>query len=108
MVSGPRVSRATQVVLEAFLSDPARELSGVQVCSGAGVRVGSVHPVLARLEGMGWLESRWEDLDPGEDRRAPRRYYRLTGVGASLAAQAAAQRRRSAPSMRWRPATGQT
>ncbi len=107
MGTGPRMSRATQVVLEAFLADPTRELSGIQVCTGAGLRVGSAHPALARLEGMGWLESRWEDLDPDEERRAPRRYYRLTGVGATLAAQSAAQRRRPAPTMRWRPATGQ-
>jgi PadR family transcriptional regulator len=107
MGSGPRMSRATQVVLEAFLSDPTQELSGVQVCAGAGVGVGSVHPILARLEGMGWLESRWEDLDPDEDRRPPRRYYRLTGVGSTLAPAAAAQRHRPAPFARWRPATGQ-
>lgn len=107
MGRSPRVSRAAQVVLEAFLADPTRELSGIEVCTVAGVRAGSVHPVLARLEGMGWLESRWEDLDTGEDRRPPRRCYRLTGVGGALAAAAVAQRRRPAPVMRWRPATGQ-
>jgi hypothetical protein len=31
MGSGPKVSRATQVVLEAFLSDPTQELSGLQM-----------------------------------------------------------------------------
>lgn len=102
------MSRATHVVLEAFLSDPSQELSGIQVCTGAGVAVGSVHPILARLEGMGWLESRWEDPDPDDDPRLPRRYYRLTGVGSTLAAAAAARRRRPVKVMRWRPVTGQS
>ncbi len=100
------MTRATRVVLEAFLADPTRELSGLQVCVGAGVPAGSVHPVLARLEGQGWLVSRWEDVDPAEG-RPPRRFYRLTGVGSTLASAATARTRRWSPSMRWRPVTGQ-
>ena len=107
MGSTPRINRATQDVLAALLDDPTRELSGLEVCAAAGVRSGTVHPVLARLEGMGWLESRWEDLDPAQERPAPRRIYRLTGIGVTLARSAVADARRSAPRMRWRPATGQ-
>ncbi len=108
MGEGPRVSRAARVVLGAFLSDPDREMSAVEVCAAAGVPAGSLHPVLARLEGMGWLESRWEDLGPGQAQRGRRRCYRLTGVGATLAAAATAPRARAAPFQRWRPVTGQT
>lgn len=106
MGAAPRMTSATQDVLAAFLADPQRELSGLQVCSGAGVRSGSVHPLLARLEGMGWLESRWEDLDATQEQRPARRLYRLTGVGATLARSTLADARRPAPRVRWRPETG--
>ena len=33
--------------------------------------------ILARLERCGWLESRWEDIEPAEEGR-PRRRYRLS------------------------------
>ena len=53
-----------------------------------------IHPILARLEGFGWLESRWEDVDPSEAGRPARRYYTLTGEGARAAAAAVAKARR--------------
>ena len=28
-----------------------------------------MHPILARLEGVGWLTSRWEDIDPSVEGR---------------------------------------
>jgi len=34
-------------------------------------------PILARLEGVGWLESGWEDVDPTVVGRPALRYYRL-------------------------------
>ena len=40
---------------------------------------------LARLERLGWVESRWEDVDPSEAGRPVRRYYRLTTDGVELA-----------------------
>lgn len=102
----PRMTAATQDVLAALLADPEGELSGLQVCEEAGVPAGSIHPLLARLEGKGWVESRWEHLEPGEPYRPQRRYYRLTGVGASLARTALDGARRPALRLRWRPATG--
>lgn len=107
MGSDPRISRATQRALAAFLVDPAQELSGLELCAAAGVRSGSMHAVLARLEGKGWLESRWEEVDPESEGRQPRRFYRLTGIGATLARSALAKSRRSAFRPRWRPVAGQ-
>jgi DNA-binding PadR family transcriptional regulator len=49
-----------------------------------------VHPILARLEGRGWLDSRWEEIDPTVEGRPARRYYRLTADGAEAAHQALA------------------
>src|SRR4029450_2538403 len=33
------------------------------------------------LEGVGWLTSRWEDVDPRVEGRPARRYYQLTSDG---------------------------
>jgi PadR family transcriptional regulator, regulatory protein PadR len=78
----------TQLVLRELLSNPAQEKYGLQLCEAAGLPSGTIHPILARLERLGWLESRWEHADPHEQGRPRRRYYRLSGEGA-LAARAA-------------------
>lgn len=71
----------TQLVLRALLTDPTRELYGVEIGNAAGLPSGTVHPILARLEAVGWLESRWEDIDPRIEGRPARRYYRLSPTG---------------------------
>ena len=106
MGAAPRMTRAMQGVLEALLVDPTAELSGLEVSAGAGIRNGAVHSLLAQLEGRGWVESRWEDLDHTEPEQLPRRCYRLTGVGATLAGTAVQTARRGAPRLRWRPIPG--
>jgi PadR family transcriptional regulator PadR len=50
-----------------------------------------IHPILARLEKIEWLESRWEDADPHQQGRPRRRYYRLSQDGAVRARQALAR-----------------
>ena len=47
----------------------------------AGLPSGTIHPILGRLERLGWVESRWEDIDPSQAGRPARRYYRLTTDG---------------------------
>jgi DNA-binding PadR family transcriptional regulator len=66
---------------------------------------GTVHPILARLEAIRWLESSWEDVDSTVVGRPRRRYYRLSdeGIVAALRALAAAQAAR-ASLVRLRPA----
>ena len=90
----PRMTVTTQVVLGAFLQDPARELYGSEITAAAGLRSGTIHPILARLEGIGWLDSRWEQIDARVVGRPPRRYYRLTSDGAVRAAEALAHAHR--------------
>ena len=75
----------TQLVLRALLADPAEERYGVEIGRVAGLPSGTVHPILARLEGVGWLTSRWEEIDPRAEGRPARRYYRLTPDGLELA-----------------------
>lgn len=76
---------STQLVLRAMLAEPAREMYGLEICRAAELPSGTIHPILARLEGYGWLESRWEDIEPTKEGRPRRRYYRLSPAGAERA-----------------------
>lgn len=105
--AGPRMTIPTQFVLEAFLIDPGQQMYGLELCEACGLASGTVHPILARLEGLGWLESAWEDVDPQEVGRPARRYYRLTAQGARDGRAALASvRTRVARMPRLRPAGG--
>ena len=81
----PRMTIPTQLVLRALLADASKEQYGVEVGAAAGLPSGTVHPILARLETAGWLQSRWEEIDPRAEGRPARRYYRLTPDGIELA-----------------------
>lgn len=81
----------TQLVLRALLTDPSAEFYGLEIGDAAGLPSGTIHPILARLEGVGWLASRWEDIDPRVEGRPARRYYRLTSDGTQAAREALAR-----------------
>ena len=100
----------TQRVLRALLAEPGQEMYGLQICAAAGLPSGTIHPILARFEGLGWLESRWEDASPHEEGRSRRRYYRLTKDGAEQARVALAQATSSVSTLglRIRPVGGVT
>lgn len=83
----------TQLVLRALLEEPTRELYRLQISQAAGLAPETVHPILAHLEGLGWLESRWEEIDPAAEGRPKRRYYRLSPEGAERARHALATAR---------------
>ncbi len=93
-MAAPRMTLPTQLVLHALLTDADREQYGAELGAAAGLPSGTIHPILARLEGVGWVASRWEDVDPHLAGRPPRRYYRLTGVGISHAQAALARAHR--------------
>jgi PadR family transcriptional regulator, regulatory protein PadR len=101
----------TQLVLRAMLVNPTHEMYGLQICRAADLPSGTIHPILARLEGIGWLESRWEETDPHQQGRPRRRYYQLTPDGAERARNALAQARTRVSDIipvRPRPAGGAT
>jgi PadR family transcriptional regulator, regulatory protein PadR len=107
--SGPRMTLPTQLVLRALLADPAKEKYGLEICAEAGLPSGTIHPILARLYGFGWVEYRWEDADPHEQGRPLRRYYKLTPAGAVRARYAldrASTPVAGIPALRSRPAGG--
>ncbi len=85
MVSGPRMTTPMQLVLFELLVDPSHERYGLEIGRAAGLASGTVHPILARLEAIGWVESRWEEVDPRAASRPARRYYRLTRSGLQAA-----------------------
>ena len=89
--SGPRMTLPTQLVLRAMLAEPTQEMYGLQIGQAAELPSGTIHPILARLESCGWLESRWEDIDPAKEGRPRRRYYRLGADGAEYARTALAR-----------------
>jgi len=73
-----RVPRSHRRVMLVLLTDAAN-LGGYTICRAAGIGAGSAYPALARLEGLGWLDSEWETPEPVN--RPRRRFYRLTPVG---------------------------
>ena len=86
-----RVTPATLDVLEVLL-DQSVEHYGFMIAKSAHLPTGSVFPILARLERVGWVTSYWEDIDP-DSRGARRRFYRLSADGVRAARQVLAERR---------------
>ncbi|MFF9033946.1 helix-turn-helix transcriptional regulator [Streptomyces sp. NPDC014892] len=102
----------TQLVLRTLLETPAKARYGLELSDAAGLPTGTIHPILARLEGAGWLESFWEDrneIEKTDPPRPRRRYYRFTSGGTEEARVALARAYLGGrASARLRPAPGQT
>jgi DNA-binding MarR family transcriptional regulator len=90
-----RMSLQTLKVLEAFLDNPAGQLSGADVHQSSGIASGTLYPILLRLEAAGWFTSRWESIDPSSAGRPRRRLYRLTSSGLKKASEVFASFNRS-------------
>jgi len=82
-----RMSLQTLKVLEAFLEDPAAQLSGADVHQRSAIASGTLYPILMRLEAAGWFTSQWESIDPSSAGRPRRRLYRLTSTGLKRAGE---------------------
>jgi DNA-binding PadR family transcriptional regulator len=55
---------------------------GFDICASTGLASGTVYPALSRHERDGFVRSAWEDpVRAHQQRRPPRRYYRLTAEG---------------------------
>ena len=87
----PRITLQVRLVLQLLLADPGQERFGLEIVDGTGLPPGTIYPILARLEHLGWLDSRWEDIDPHEAGRPRRRYYHLTATGTAEAGAAVAR-----------------
>lgn len=78
-MSAPRFSPQTVTLLQELLRFPARMRYGYELMNETDLASGTLYPILARLETLGWLESEWEP--PAQPGRPARRKYRLTGDG---------------------------
>jgi PadR family transcriptional regulator PadR len=87
-MGGPSLTTQTLRVLNLMLSDRDAEWYGLELSKGSDLKPGTIYPMLDRLLKVGWLERRWEDIDPAVEGRPRRRLYRLTGVGARAAGDA--------------------
>jgi DNA-binding PadR family transcriptional regulator len=101
-----RLTDPLQRVLEVLLQAPTEQRFSRELGERAGFGLGRIHPVLARLEGVGWLASGWEDVDPLAGDHPARRWYRLTADGLQAAHAALATARRPAPARQFRPLPG--
>lgn len=110
MAKTPRMTLQTQLVLRALLESPAKARYGLELSQAAGLPTGTIHPILARLENAGWLESHWEDqseIEKTDPPRPRRRYYRFAPDGAESARLAlAGAYQGGAVSARFRTADG--
>lgn len=83
-----RMTTTTAIVLQLLARAPEEGLYGLTVAKHSGLKTGSVYPILVRLVGAGWCEGYWEDADTAiTEKRARRRYYRLTELGRTRAAE---------------------
>src|SRR5512132_394997 len=75
MGSEPRMTLQTLKVLKVLFSDPLGEHYGLEIANQAGLKSGTIYPILVRLEEYKWVTSDWEEIDPVVEGRRPRRYY---------------------------------
>jgi PadR family transcriptional regulator, regulatory protein PadR len=88
MAREPRLTLHTQAVLAVLLSDMTADHYGLEISRKAELPSGTIYPILARLEKLGWVTSSWESVDPSAEGRPARRLYRLSELGAQRARQA--------------------
>jgi DNA-binding PadR family transcriptional regulator len=82
----------TQLVLRAMLAEPTSKRYGLQLCEETGLPSGTIYPIVARLEQLGWVMSTWEDpVEHITQGRPRRRYCQLTDDGAEQARDALAR-----------------
>lgn len=89
----PKWTAPTAAVVEQLLSGDRQW--GRHIASEAGLKTGTVHPILMRLEENGLATSEWEtNVEPGRPRR---RYYTITRRGRQWAAEQLLAHRADAP-----------
>lgn len=73
----PRVTAQRIAILGCLLQEPQREQYGLKIAERLGLKTGTVYPILAAFVEHGWLLWRWEDIDPVEEQRPPRKLYQV-------------------------------
>lgn len=74
-----RLSTTTVALCAELIQTPTDWRYGYDLIKATGIAAGTIYPILHRMAGAGWLETRWTgELESG---RPPRQMYRLTGEG---------------------------
>ena len=74
-----------------MLADSAAHFYGLQLIKATALPGGTLYPIMARLEGAGWVTGDWEEsVAHIAEGRPPRHYYRFTDDGAGRARDALA------------------
>jgi PadR family transcriptional regulator, regulatory protein PadR len=79
MTRSRSLSAPARHVLAIMAGAGARWCHGYELCRAAGIKSGTLYPLLIRLEAQGHLEAEWQE--PAEPGRPPRHAYRLTAAG---------------------------
>src|ERR1044072_7208060 len=66
-----RMPPQTVAVLAVMVEEPDQAHYGLAIARSTGVKTGTLHPILARLQDAGWLSSSWEDPADHEDPGRP-------------------------------------
>lgn len=77
------LSPVAKTVLAALLERAGTWSYGYDLAKLAGIKSGTLYPLLIRLEQWGYLEAEWQP--PSIVGRPPRHAYRLTAAGLELA-----------------------
>lgn len=83
MVRSRTLSPHARMVLAVLLAAGERWSHGYELARLAGIKSGTLYPLLIRLEAQGYLEAEWQQ--PAAGGRPPRHAYRLTVAGVQLA-----------------------
>lgn len=83
MVRPRALSESARIILAALLEARGGWSHGYDLARAAGVKGGTLYPLLIRLEAQGFLEAEWQQ--PPEGGRPMRHAYRLTPGGIALA-----------------------
>jgi PadR family transcriptional regulator, regulatory protein PadR len=96
-----RLSQQSLKVLRFLMETPREGRSGAEMSKATKVGSGTLYPMLARLEAVGWLTSEWEVIDPSKAGRPRRRFYRLTAIGQNSAREALRDLQMAAGELSW-------
>lgn len=83
MVRPRALSKHARAILAALLDAGEQWSHGYDLARSAGIKSGTLYPLLIRLEARGYLEAEWQQST--EAGRPPRHGYRLTASGRVLA-----------------------
>jgi Fe2+ or Zn2+ uptake regulation protein len=104
------MTRPARAALQVLLDADGEELYGEQIAERAGLALGTIYSLLARLAAAGWIASHKEDQQTCHDRnrgqphyrlQIPRTYHVLTTDGRQAARHELSAN--SAPGLRQRP-----